>query len=187
MAFTNAQLQAIKNAILADPVLNAYPNTGDGNFDLAKVLNSPAVPTVLFWNSRAPRQAITDAIDFAKYTQNDAVDGTAIQTNRLLAVQTKQMNLQNLLFGLDAIDMTKATNRSSLRDAVIQIPAGASGVSVNAAGVSGVNVLNAGCRPGTRLEVILAAGDATTGPVTAKVFGYEGDISPTEVNTARIS
>ena len=185
MPFTLLQLQAIKAAVIADPVLNAYPNNGDGNTEIALALNAASNPAVMFWDTRASTAALLDAIDFSKYTQADVVDSTALQTNRLLAVQTKQMNIQTLVFGRDSLDMSRATIRASIRDAVIQIPAGTAGAPVNAAGANGVNVLNAGRRVGTRLEALLAAGSAATGGVTASLYGYEGSINYQEVEAAR--
>ena len=185
MPFTSAQLQAIKAAIIAAPDLNVFPNNGDGNTEVAALLNAPSNPAVMFWDTRASTATLLDAIDFSRYTQTDAVDGTALQTNRLLAVQTKQMNIQTILFGRESIDMSRATIRASIRDAVIQIPAGLAGAPVNAGGANGVNVLNAGRRVGTRLEALLAAGSAATGGVTASLYGYEGSINYQEVEAAR--
>lgn len=187
MAFTLSQLQAIKAAIVADPVLNAFPNHSDGNFAIADLLNAPSNPAVMFWDTRASVQALLNAIDFSKYTQTDAIDSTVLQTNRLIAVQTKQMNIQNMTLGRESLDMSKATTRASLRDAVIQISSGTSGGLVTAAGTSGANLMNAGLRVGTRLEAILASGTAQTGGVTASLFGYEGSINYQEVGQARNS
>lgn len=184
---TSQQKATLKAAILADPVLSAFPMNSDGDLAIADLLNMPSNPAVMFWDTRAPTSALMDAIDFAKYTQTDAVDGTAIQTNRLLAVQTKQMNIQTLMFGREFLDMSKATIRASLRDAVIQIPAGVNGANVSAAGSSGVNVMNAGLRVGSRVEAILAAGTASTGGITGSLFGYEGQITYQEVGEARAS
>lgn len=185
MPFTLAQKQALQAAILADPVMSAIPMHSDGDFAIAELLNALSDPAVLFWDTKAPTSALLDAIDFAKFTQVDPVDGTALQSNRLLAVQTKQMNLQTLVFGREFLDMSKAEIRGSLRDAVIQIPAGASGAVVTAAGASGVDLLNAGRRVGTRLEAILTSGTAQTGTVTANLFGYEGTITYQEVGEVR--
>lgn len=187
MPFTTQQLQTLKAAIIADAELNALPNNSDGNFAVAALLNQTSNPAVMFWDTRAPTAVLMDAIDFSKYTQADVVDGTATQTNRLLAVQTKQMNIQIIMYGREIVDMSKATIRASIRDAVIQIPAGVSGGDVTSAGASGANVLSAGRRVGTRLEVILTSGTAQTGTVTGNLYGYEGSISYQEVDAARNS
>ena len=182
---TPTELQTLKAAILADPVLNAFPNTADGAFDLAAVLNAPAVPQYDVWNSRAPVQAVFDAISWSAYTPTDTPDGTAVFTNRLLAIQTKQMNLQNILVGRDTIDGTKVNVRSGLRDAVVALPSGAGGASTSAGGASGVNVLTQLTRPAKLIEKILATGTATTGTVTAGLIGREGTVSYQDVQAAR--
>lgn len=44
MALTAAQLLTLNTAILADGILNAFPNTPDGAFAIAAALNQLAVP-----------------------------------------------------------------------------------------------------------------------------------------------
>ena len=182
---TPQQLATVKAAILADPALSAQPMNSDGAFAIAAALNLPASPQENVWRTNASVQAINDAIDWAKYTPVDAADGTAIYTNRLLLIQSKQMNLQCMLIGRDTVDASKANVRAGLRDAVINIPACANGASVQAGGASGVTVMNKCIRPALRIEDILATGQATTGGVTAKIMGYEGTMSYQEVEQAR--
>jgi len=182
---TPAQLQALKAAINADPVLSAKPLNSDGAFDIAIAMNTPVASTV--WRTDARVQAINDAINWALYTPVDAADGTATWTNRILAIQTKQMNLQLMLQGRETVDASKTNVRAGLRDAVIAVPAGASGAAVSPGGASGVNVMNACIRPGLRIEILLKTGDATTGGVTAAVMGYEGTITYQDVEAARAS
>ena len=51
-ALTSAQMATLKAAIIADSVLNAYPNTSDGNFALcAEKLNVVASPAYVVWDS----------------------------------------------------------------------------------------------------------------------------------------
>lgn len=58
---TAAQLQAIKAAIVGDPVLAAFPNTADGNFEVAAALNTTAVPDYWVWRSFVPDTEIYEA------------------------------------------------------------------------------------------------------------------------------
>jgi hypothetical protein len=183
MSLTTQQLQTLKTAIAADPVLAAKPNNSDGAFDIAAAMNLPVAANV--WRTDARVQAINDAINWSLYTPTDTPDGTATWTNRILAIQTKQMNLQLMLQGRDTVDASKANVRAGLRDAVIAVPAGASGAAVSPGGASGVNVMNACIRPGLRIEILLKTGDATTGGVTAAIMGYEGIISYQDVEAAR--
>jgi hypothetical protein len=185
MPMTNAQLQVLKNAIIADPVLAAKPNNSDGAFDIATAMNLPASPTANVWRTDARVQAINDAINWSLYTPADTPDGTAVWTNRILSIQTKQMNLQLMLQGRDTVDASKANVRAGLRDAVMQVPAGANGALVSPGGASGVNVMNACIRPGLRIEILLKTSDVTTGGVTAAIMGYEGTISYQDVEAAR--
>ena len=129
------------------------------------------------WRTEVPTKAVRAAITFSSYTPNDAADNTATFTNRALLAQTKQINLQIMLQGLETIDASLPQARADLRDAVIQLPTGAAGAMVSAGGVSGVNVLTACTRLATVAELLLAAasqGSDTTGTVTARVFGWQG-------------
>ena len=196
MALSNAQLQALKTAITGNPTWAAFPQTTDGYIALAQTLNQTAAPTFTVWRTEVPTTTIMDAIDFSKYTPNGALDDATLSTQliatqrqaQLLAIQTKQMNLQMMTQGRQTLDASKPNIRSSLRDAVIQLPAGAGGAAVTAAGASGVNVLNACTRAATEAEKILAvasSGSDTTGSVTARVLGFEGFLSGQDVEAAR--
>lgn len=187
MSLTPAQLATLKAAILADQSLASQPMTSDGAFAIAAALNQIASGPVKVWRTDASVQAINDAINWSIYTPVDTPDGTAAFTNRILAIQTKQMNLQLMLQGRATVDASKANVRAGLRDATIQVPAGAGGAQVSPGGASGVNVLTACVRDAKRIEDILSTGSATTGGVTAKVMGYEGDISYQDVEAARNS
>ncbi len=182
---TTAQLQALKTAILADQALAAQPMTSSGAFAIAEALNLPSNPAVSVWRSDAPVQAIIDAIVWSNYTPNDAPDNTATFTNRLLAIQTKQMNLQLMLQGRETLNANNPSLRLGLRDAVINVPSGAGGAATSPGGASGVNVLNKMVRTATRGEAILAGSDSTTGTVTAKMLGCEGSVSSDDVQQAR--
>lgn len=182
---TQGQLQTVKAAIQADPALSAQPMTPDGAFAIAAALNQPSAPADPVWRTEAPSQAVIDAVNWSQYTPVDAPDGTATYTNRVLAIQVKQMNLQLMLQGRDTIDASRANIRAGLRDAVIQVPAGAAGASVSPGGASGQTVLNALTRNALRIESILATGTATTGAVSAKIMGREGEISYQDIELAR--
>jgi hypothetical protein len=183
---TPQQLTALKNEINADPALSALPNTPDDAFVIAAALNQLASPDYLVWRTEVPVQAIFDAIEWSKYTPVDAADNSVIYTNRLLLIQTKQMNLQNMIVGRETVDALKANIRAGLRDAVIALPAGAGGALVSAGGASGATVLAACTRQATRGEkVLVAQANVTTGTTTAAIMGYEGQIGYQDVLAAR--
>lgn len=129
------------------------------------------------WRTDAPVSAIYDAITWSAYTPTDAPDSTAIYTNRLLAIQTKQMNLQGMLIGRETINAARANVRAGLRDAVIALPSGSGGSSIVAGGASGATVLNACVRKANRIEALLASAPVSTGTVSAAVMGYEGTVT----------
>ena len=129
---------------------------------------------------------IGSAIQWDKFTPVDAADETNVYTNRLLLIQTKQINLQSILQGKTTVDVSKPNIRAALRDAVIALPAGVAGAAVSAGGASGVNVLNACVRLGTRLEKLLSTGPQATGTVTADIMGFEGAVGYQAIETARI-
>jgi hypothetical protein len=136
------------------------------------------------WRTDAPVQGIYDAINWSAYTPTDAPDNTVLYTNRLLNIQTKQMNLQNILQGGSTVDASKANLRAGLRDAVIALPSGASGSSISAGGSGGAAVLAACIRKATRIEKLFATQSATTGPTTANLLTFEGAISSDDVQQA---
>ena len=196
MALSTAQLQALKTAINGNVTWAAFAQTTDGYIALAQTLNQPASPTFTVWRTEVPTTVIMDAIDFSKFTPSAALDDGTVSTQliatqrtvQLMGIQTKQMNLQMMTQGRQTLDASKPNIRSSLRDAVIQLPAGAGGAAVTAAGASGVNVLNACTRAATEAEKILAtasSGSDTTGSVTARVLGFEGFLSGQDVEAAR--
>ena len=47
----STQLQTLKAAILADPVLSAYPMNSDGSYAIADLLNKPADPAFIVWKT----------------------------------------------------------------------------------------------------------------------------------------
>lgn len=182
---TPAQLATLKADILASQDMASQPMNSAGALAIAALYN--AASTTDIWRTDAPVQAIYDAIDWSKFTPVDAADGTTIYSNRLLLIQTKQMNLTNILQGRSTVDASKANLRAGLRDAVIAIPAGVSGAAVAPGGASGVNVLTACVRKATRFEKLFATTQATTGSVTANLLVLEGQVSTDDIQTARES
>lgn len=180
---TPSQLATLKADILANADTNTIPMTYAGTEQIRALYN--AASTTVVWRTEAPVKAIYDAIDWSKYTPTDAADGTTIQTNRMLSIQTKQMNLQNMLQGRETIDASKLNIRAGLRDAVIQLPSGASGAMVAAGGASGATVLTACTRKATRFEKLFSTGPVATGAVSANLLVLEGQLSIDDAQAAR--
>lgn len=59
MPLTAAQNASIKADILANPDLNAFPNTIDGAYDMAILYNKTASPDFIVWKVRLHEQDIT--------------------------------------------------------------------------------------------------------------------------------
>lgn len=193
-SLTSAQLATLKTAISGNPTWAAYPINGDGPFDLAAALNQPASPAFSVWRTDCRTSAIADAINWAVYTPVDTISeadtdpALSRRVARLLMIQVKQMNLQIMTQGRDSVNAALPNIRGGLRDATIQVPSGASGANTSPGGASGVNVLNACVRNATEAEKILAtasSGSDTTGSVTARVMGWEGRLSASDVAAAR--
>lgn len=188
---TETQLTALRAACFADPAASAF-FAGDGNAaGLRAYLNTSG--GAVAWRTDTPVTDIIDAITWSSYTPNDAVAGAdtdpvlSRKMGWLLTIQTKQMNLQLMLQGRDRLNCAPPNVRAGLRDAVTQVPSGASGANTSPGGASGATVLNKCTRPATRAEAILAASSQasdTTGGVTARVLILEGEVS--EVESVRL-
>lgn len=183
---TESQKTVLKTDILADPSLSALAHNQDSAFFIKNAYNALAVPDLFAWRTDAKTQDIFDQIDWSKFTPVDLPDAAnaALHSARSMVIQTKQMNLQNILIGRDNIDASKANIRSALRDAVIQIPSGVGGANTSPGGASGTNVLNTCTRKATRAEKLFSSGSATTGTVTAILLSFEGDLTTEDVMAA---
>lgn len=182
MGLSPAQLATLKAAILADNTLNAFPNTDNGNDSLAIALNVVASPDWYVWQTAVNVNDINDAINWANFTPQDAPDNTATWTNRSLACQGKQFNLQTMLVGRATLDASKANLRAGLQDALTAIPSGASGAN-KAGGWPAVQFILS--RKAKLIEKILSTG--TGSQATPATMGYEGSISGSDVTSARNS
>lgn len=83
MLLTTSQLQIIKAAILADPVLAAQPMDGDGNGFIADALNAVAAPAFTVWKSSVTLTQVGLAM-----LSTDVASLTTGNTNRLLVMSS---------------------------------------------------------------------------------------------------
>lgn len=183
MSLTDAQLITLKADIAANADTNTIPMGVAGDIVIRDLYN--AATTTDVWQTNVSVNSIYDAIDFTKYTPVDAATENLIGAQRLLIIQTKQMNLQNMLQGRTNIDASKANIRNGIKDAVTALPAGTSGALISASGSSGVNVLTAMTRKANRIEKLFATVPATTGTVTANLIVYEGSVTTDDITAAR--
>lgn len=188
MALTTAQLQTLKAAIAAntDPTFVPLRQTG-ATGAMADYYNQIASPAHVVWQTAARVNDINDAIDFSAFTPNGTPDNTATFTNRALAAQCKQMNLQLMLQGRETLNCSTARVRASLLDAVTNLPTGAGGAIVSAGGTGGDRVMNALTRNATRGEQLFTNSATTTGNISANRLTFEGPISPDDVAQALAS
>ena len=180
---TPALIATLKAAIAAetDAEFVALRDAG-ATGAMSEWFNVPSATSV--WGTAVPVGVVQDAIDYTAYTPNGTIDATAAVTNRLLAAQTKQMNLQLMLQGRDSMNSARSRTRASLLDAVTGLPTGTAGAPQSAGGADGARVLNALTRAATRGEKLFIAANATTGTVTASLLVYEGQISNGDIAQA---
>jgi hypothetical protein len=182
------QQTTLRTDVQADSTLNILSHIMDSAFAIADAYNAQSTSNTSVWWTACPVDAVFNAVTWANYTPTDVTPtdtalNAQIFTARTLVTQIKQMNLQNMLSGRQTINAAYTNVRSGLRDAVIQLPTGASGAMTTAGGASGVTVMTACIRPtkATRAEKLFSAGASTTGTVTADVLTFEGYLSPNDV------
>ena len=77
MALTPVQLQVLHDYIVATPALNSVPNTPDGNYEIAEILNTPSNPgwkaisvgSAMLWAANGPRVRIGQAANNPQETE----------------------------------------------------------------------------------------------------------------------
>lgn len=164
---TPDQLTTLKAAILAETDPEFVQHRIDGATGLmAEWFN--VASTFVVWRSITPTAEIANAIVWANFTPADSADGTALWTNRALACQGKQFNVQNLLLAAQGALASGLPNiRQGLQDSLSAIPAGAAGANLSA-GWSAVRTTMQ--RAALRGERVFATGTGTTGSPGTLVF-----------------
>lgn len=181
---TTAQLATLKADILADNALNVFPNNSDGNSAIATAYALFPGVDFFVWATAVPVRDIFDAIVWANLTPTDAPDGTATWTNRSLACQGKQFNVQTLLMGQAFINGAKVNVRAGLQDALLAVPSGVAGATQSAGWVP---VRTALARKANRLEKLFANTVGGNGALAqnAATMVIEGAITFSDVTDAR--
>jgi hypothetical protein len=182
MALTTEQLSALKTAINLVPEWASLPNNEDTSDFISKELDKLATPDYFVWKTSVETGDLFDAIIWANLTPNPAPDGTAAWTNRSLACQGKQFNLQTILTGRATINPSKSRIRNGLQDALVDVPSGNNG-TLRQAGWT--DVLPLLYRRATKGEKIFAIGAGTV--VSPSLLVIEGIIARQDVFEARAS
>lgn len=127
---TAQQASTLKAAVLANGTCAPIFAAGD-DVGTAACMNAVDA-TFYLWRTDASVQSIYDQVTWANMTPADSPDGTALYTNRALACQGKQFNLQTILQGRSVLNATINTLRAGLQDALTTLPCGAGGAVVSA-------------------------------------------------------
>lgn len=162
MALTPAQLTTLKAAILADPVLAAYPAGAASSYPIAAALNLDAEPAFIVWRTDVPIDDIMrNGMDWAR------VDNLSVGKARIWdwmgRLGTLDASKPNIRAGIDATWVGTAAD-----------------LAVRA-------IVYAHCkRKATRAEKLFA--DTTNGngaDATPATMTFEGPLTPDEVQQAR--
>lgn len=159
-SLSDAQLATLKAAILADSNLNSQPNTPDGNFEVARLLNLPASPNFIVWKTKVQIDDIGDAINSAELAGLSTLNSTRLQT--LVQLSGRGVN-------------PSLANRRAFFDDIFS---GSGGTQTRAA------LLILWKRLATYGEKILKAGGTGTDASPA-TLGFEGTLSYSAVGQAR--
>jgi hypothetical protein len=162
---TAPQLATLKAAILADPVLSAFPNNDDGHFGVAAELNKDASPVFFVWRtSITSLEIMQNGFDWARV--DNLTVGKARIWDWMMRTGTLNPSLANVRAGVLAVF----------------------GVAADLA--TRQAVFNHFQRPASRFEQLYASGSGATstdqgiGPAT---LGLEGPIGYQDVSSARNS
>lgn len=165
MALTLAQKQAIKADILANPDLNALPNTSDGSFAIAALYNATASPDYFVWRSSVTQDEITqNGFDWVR------VDNLSVGKARIWE------------WMFDNSSSTFNPSKANVRAGIQEVWKGtAADLAVQAAVFSHCQ------RLAKRIEKLFAVGTGTTvvngiGPST---MVFEGSVSYQDIDEAR--
>lgn len=167
MSLTTVQLTTLKAAILADPVLNAYPNTDDGNFDMSSGgpnqnlgLRALAIgPNNIVWKSDITITQVGNNIVATELAGLSSLNATRLQT----IVQLSSFGINPSL-----------SDRRAFFDDIFS---GAGGVLTRA------KLLILYKRVANKVEKIFAIG--TGSDISPATMVIEGFISGAEVSSAR--
>jgi hypothetical protein len=159
MALTPQQLQTLKTAILADPVLAAYPDGAASSYPIAAAMNLTAVPAFIVWRTSVnPDEIMRNGMDWTR------VDNLSVGKARIWEWMTR----------LGTFNPSKANIRAGIDAAWVGT---AADLAVRA-------VVYTHCkRPATRAEKLFATG--TGSDADPALLVVEGNLSPDDVQQAR--
>ena len=151
MALTSAQLNTLRTYINSDPVLSAFPLTGDGAYEIAIRLNQDATPVFTVWKTSVPTKDVGQAINSTELSGL-----TTANTSRLQVLEQ---------FSGGSFNPSRADTRAGF-DSIFS---GAGGALTRTA------LLALWKRSAKVIEKVLATGTGTD--ATPATLTFEGDIS----------
>lgn len=158
MALTSGQLAALKAHIDASADLNVYPNTSDGNYEVARLLNLEATPAFTVWKSSVPKNEV----------------GKAFQASALAAITAGSNDKLANFAAWNEVVYPSRTDQRAFFDDIFSVAAGAQ---------TRANLLALWKRLATRCEKVLATG--TGSDVSPATLTFEGNIGWPDVQAAR--
>lgn len=157
---TPQQQSTLKAAINGDPTLSAFPNSSDGNFDLAVYLSTTIPsPAFIVWRPDVPTKDVKKAIVWTEYIGRSVGERAAFE----------------LMISNGIIDASDVNVRQGIQDCF----SGPSGVTTR------TNLTNIAKRSANLIEKILATG--TGSDAAPATMSYVGNINGFDVATARNS
>jgi hypothetical protein len=151
--------QALKAAILADQALNAQPNTPDGAYEIARLLDDPTSPAFVVWKTSVdPDEIMRNGMDWTR------VDNLTVGKARIWDWLTR----------LGRFNPSKVNIRAGIDAAWVGTIAD---LAVRA------TVYTHCKRTATKAEKLFASGTGTD--ATPATLGYEGKLSYQDVLEAR--
>jgi hypothetical protein len=160
MALTPQQKTTLKAFILADQTLSAFPNTADGAFDMAPLLNADATPAFIVWKTSVSIDEIMrNGMDWAR------VDNLTVGKARIW----------DWLGRLGSFDASKTNVRAGIDACWVG----------TAADVAVRTQVYTHCkRNASVVEKLLASG--TGSDAIPATMGFEGPISYQDIQAARV-
>lgn len=152
-----ANVNTITNFAGGQPIainaVNLATDGGDNTQRIADWYNGIGVPDFFVFKSSVNVQDIYDQITWANYTPQDTPDTTVQWSNRSLACQGKQFNLQIMLQQSVAINAGHINLRAGINDATTNLPSGASGATKSGGWAGILTILK---RQASNLEKLFA-------------------------------
>jgi hypothetical protein len=190
MPLNDTQIATLRADLPTHPELAAWIQSANDQA-IADWYNTTATPDFNVFRTNVSIDEVFDAVTWANFTPADAPDATVQWSNRSLACQGKQFNLQTMLSGRTFFSAAKATLRGGLNDATTNLPSGVSGTNRSGGWTTILPILR---RLANRVEKLFGVQTAGVGVVSTDPLGattnpalmtYEGKITAADIGAAR--